>query len=701
MGKRRVSKTLDAKKKKLKDDLESDILTGIFTADKIGGDNIEPHDWENEEQEYEMRPQRTQKEVYEGLPIKGSDGRIKRVVMHKEERQEDEETEEETIPKEVGADEYGTREEKEKNDSEANLLPLERLRKIQEDVSELALKIMEDPEENIQCLTRLRKISESKNTVTCKLGIAALIPVFKSLAPSYRIRSLTEAEKKEKVSKEVARLRQFEQNFIHNYSLYVDLLAKLAKVSRLNSLNNKMTKEEDIQVGNLAAKAACELCISSLRFFNFRSQIFAIVIRRLNKVPSNTDDLEIFKMCLKTLETLLADDTAGDISFDVTRILTKTIRDKEYRVDESVVNVFLSLSVLDDFAPSGEEEGEDYKFKKKDRVHLSKKEKKIRKERKGIEKELKRAEQSITSKERERYQGEILKLLLFFYFELLRAGSLPESQASNNASHLTSSVLEGLSRYGRMANLELLGDFIQVLREIMVDVFQNNSLDSSASSGNEGIFSSLEVRKILLCIRTAFSLITSHRTVGRLPLTIDLSDFVAILYGVIVDVSIDCDIEFSHKTLRLADPSPRTFTSGFKPSVNFSTNAELLLRCLDFIFFHSNNGSALRAASFIKRLFIGLLETPEKTTLATLKFVTKLTSRYEESIKGLWNTEERIAGEGSYILGIEKPDREVQLERCNSGAATLWENVLLEKHYSPYVKEAASTIMKNSQVGGP
>lgn len=91
------------------------------------------------------------------------------------------------------------------------------------------------------------------------------------------------------------------------------------------------------------------------------------------------------------------------------------------------------------------------------------------------------------------------------------------------------------------------------------------------------------------------------------------------------------------------------------------------------------------------------LQTPEKTSLATLKFVGKLVSRYDEGIKGLWNTEERISGEGNYVLGIERLNKDVDIERSNSGAATLWENVLLDKHYANLVKDGSRSLMKNSK----
>ncbi|ODV79115.1 uncharacterized protein CANTADRAFT_80679 [Suhomyces tanzawaensis NRRL Y-17324] len=693
MGKRKLNAKDQEKKKKAKQEQDLELSSGFFNSV-----NKPLHqDWENEEQDYELKPRSVKSvNVTEGLPIKRSDGKIERVVYEKTKKDE-EPKEEEPEAKEVNEPEPEVEQEQEEEDEDAHLTPQERLFKIKEEIADLASKLMEDPEENYQCFTRLRKMSESKNIVTSQLAIMALIPVFKSLAPTYQIRPLTDAEKREKVSKEVARLRSFEQALVTNYILYVDNLAKLAKVSHSNSQNSKKVTPEQVKKGLLATKAACELCLSSLRHFNHRSEVFAIVIRRLNRKPTNADDLDAFSRCVRVLETLLKDDEEnGDISHEVVRLLSKSIIDKKFRVDESVVNIFLSLSVLEDYDPNNNRDIPKKKITKKDRVHLSKKERKARKERKEIEEEMRKAEQALTVEEREKFQAQVLKMLLTLYLQILKAGTHTLDSTKNDASHLMAAVLEGLSRFGQMANLDLLGDFLEVLREIMTDIIQEHSIlndDDDEEVG--GLYSGRQVRTVLLCIATSFTLLLNHASTGKLPMSIDLSKFISSLYGLLTDLSLDADLEFSHKSLRLADPLSQSEFD--KPAVNVSTKSELLLRCLDFIFFRSKNGTVPRATSFTKRLHMSILHTPEKTSLATLKFIGKLTARYDNAIKGLWNTEERISGEGSYVLGIERLDREVELERSNSGAATLWENVLLDKHYCPMVRDGSRSLMKNSK----
>jgi nucleolar complex protein 3 len=48
--------------------------------------------------------------------------------------------------------------------------------------------------------------------------------VFKDIIPGYRIRSLTDKEKAEKVSQMVMRTREFEQGLVSNYQNYLKML---------------------------------------------------------------------------------------------------------------------------------------------------------------------------------------------------------------------------------------------------------------------------------------------------------------------------------------------------------------------------------------------------------------------------------------------------------------------------------------------
>ena len=317
---------------------------------------------------------------------------------------------------------------------------------------------------------------------------------------------------------------------------------------------------------------------------------------------------------------------------------------------------------MNDYSPNSRENDDSPKLKKKDRIHLSKKERKQLKERKLIDKEMREAEQAVTAEQREKNQAQILKMLLLFYLEILKARPVK----------LMAAVLESLSRFGHMVNIDLMGDFLQVMREIAEEILINKDLNSN------------EVRQVLLCIITSFSL------VANLPsrkVVVDLNKFVDYLYSLLPNLSLDTEIEFSHKTLRLMDPLSSELN--IKPSVNVSTKAELLLRCLNAIFFNSKSGSSKRALAFTKRLYLAALHLPEKSSVASMKFIDKLIGRYDD-IKTLYSTEDRVQN-GIYNAEID------ETERANTEVAVLWENVLLDKHYATNVAMGARHLFKNAK----
>ncbi|ONH74350.1 Nucleolar complex-associated protein 3 [Pichia kudriavzevii] len=687
MGKRRVKRASELRNVKRRKEEDSKLQSSVFSRVEDDISDIEvddqneeymevPEEIEDEEAEdYERIPRAfndPDADGEEGLPIRRSDGTLQRRIIMKTSKPTNDEAandEEDGVSGEEEAEDPETREEKqrpgagEEFDEEADesykgLTPEEKVIKTKEDIAEMAQNLIENPEENILQLSRLRRMSNSKNPLTAKLAILAMVPVFKSIAPSYHIRALSESEKKEKVSREVAKLRLFEQHLVLNYKHYVELLAeKAAKFSTQPKVTSL-----DAEMGIIASNAACELA-SALRYFNFRKEVLKIITRRVMKKPQNEHELKVFKKCVSTLEELLVEDASnGDISLELVVLLSKSIRRRAFNVDESIINILLSLTVLNDYSPNSRENDDSPKLKKKDRIHLSKKERKQLKERKLIDKEMREAEQAVTAEQREKNQAQILKMLLLFYLEILKARPVK----------LMAAVLESLSRFGHMVNIDLMGDFLQVMREIAEEILINKDLNSN------------EVRQVLLCIITSFSL------VANLPsrkVVVDLNKFVDYLYSLLPNLSLDTEIEFSHKTLRLMDPLSSELN--IKPSVNVSTKAELLLRCLNAIFFNSKSGSSKRALAFTKRLYLAALHLPEKSSVASMKFIDKLIGRYDD-IKTLYSTEDRVQN-GIYNAEID------ETERANTEVAVLWENVLLDKHYATNVAMGARHLFKNAK----
>ncbi|CEP62727.1 Noc3p LALA0_S06e02344g [Lachancea lanzarotensis] len=654
MGSRKRSqKAVQDKAAKRRKEQDALLEGGLFTRDEV--ENIKDatpakNSWDDDEQAYEMAPRSLGygEDQVEGLPIKVK-GKVERRIRASKPEETDKKEEKEEQPEAVKEDQQ--QDDSDTENEAAQVDTVEGVMKLKEEIAELAENLMENAEENVGCLTRLRKMAQSKNSNTCKFSMLALVSVFKSIIPSYKIRPLSDLERREKVSKEVAKLRNFEATLVHNYKEYIDLLANLAKTPNSSS-------PLQVSLGNLAANALVEI-LPTASHFNFNTEVFSAIIRRICKPNPSADPL--FTSLISALETVLSEDDEGSVSLEIVRIMSKTLKTRLYLVDESVLNVLLSLEVLQDYDPNTKEDtASKPKIKKKDRVHISKKQRKVRKEMKKVEEEMRRAEETVFAEERERNQAEILKLTLALYLNILKNGISP----------LIGAVLEGLSKFGHMSNFDLLGDFLEVMRELIA----TSDLDT---------LSSAETRKVLLCIVTAFSLVSRH---SAMKVTMDLSSFVDALYAIIPNISLDADIEYSHKSLRLADPLNCEFV---KPSVNISTKAELLLRALDYVFFRSKSGSKTRAAAFTKRLHMAASNTPEKTVVAMLKFMDKLIGKYPE-IGGLYSTEDRV-GNGSFQLEADTP------ARSNAEAATIWENTLLLKHYSPLVVKGTKAMLEKSR----
>ncbi|PWW71545.1 NOC3p-domain-containing protein, partial [Tuber magnatum] len=110
------------------------------------------------------------------------------------------------------------------------LLPLrERVIIAKEELANIATLINEDPEENVGLLKRLKEISDDAAVQIRILAIGTMLAVYKDLIPGYRIRALSEGEMRAKVTKEVRKVRGFEQALVSGYSGFVKLLGGLAR----------------------------------------------------------------------------------------------------------------------------------------------------------------------------------------------------------------------------------------------------------------------------------------------------------------------------------------------------------------------------------------------------------------------------------------------------------------------------------------
>lgn len=650
----------------------------------------------NLEQDYERRPRKQKDREREStrLPIKTPDGRVERLQVVEEECNQrsvsgsgcDDESEEEAqVAEEV----------EEKKEPPVSIR--QQILEAKEELARLAGLINENPEEHASAFRAMGEITKSANLTIKNLAMVTQLAVFKDVIPGYRIRPISETDMAEKLSKEVRRLRGFEQALVGSYQTYVKELTKSARYGTGDSFNGQPT------AGDVAISCACALLLA-VPHFNFRGELIKILVNKLSarKIDAN------FHRCIKAIETLFRDDEDGTASLDVVMILTRMMKARNYHVDESVLNTFLHLRLLSEFSskashtkvdkPSG---GKPLKSKKEFRT---KKQRKQLKELKAVEKDFKEADAIVSHEQQDKMQAEMLKLVFVAYFRILKARS----------PALMGAVLEGLAKYAHLINQDFFGDLLEALKDLI------NSADSAmvpnpnaemeeeaAGIGEEQgeatpsfLIAPTEssIRSSLLCITTAFALLAGQDAAkSAQSLNLDLTFFTTHLYKTLHTISLYPDLELSgnqskRPQLRLPDPH---FEASSHPSppllpnhtkVNLQTTPALLLTALNYTL-TPRTTPPLRVAAFTKQLLTTSLQLPEKSSAAVLSLIEKVLKSHGRKLSGLWNTEER---KGDGVFDPWRGD----VEGSNPFAATVWEGELLRLHFSPRVRDGVGGLEK-------
>ena len=640
----------------------------------------------NLEQDYEQRPRKLKKKDKENtrLPIKTAEGRVEPLqVPEVKDEDGDSWLESDNDKEEVRKLDAEIAEDKPKIPVRQQIL------EAKEDMARIASLINEDPEEHAGAFRTLAQISSSKNITIKKLALATQLAVYKDVIPGYRIRPLAEADMTEKVSKEVRRLRSFEQALVGSYQSYVKELAKCAKSSRGD------VAEAQATLATVAISCACTLLLA-VPHFNFRGDLLKILVQKLSGKRTDED----FVRCRETLETLFRDDEDGTPSLDAVTLLTKMMKARGWRVDESVLNTFLHLRLLSEFSSKGSQNhidkptdqdgvnGKKPKFKKEFRT---KKQRKIMKERKAVEKEFKEADATVSHEERDRMQAETLKLVFVTYFRILKT----------RVPNLMGAVLEGLAKYAHLINQDFFGDLLEALKDLtaqadaLLTEYDDEDKEENADDDDDDDDEAAKrdaTRESLLCIITAFALLEGQdASKAASTLILDLSFFIAHLYKTLYSQALNPDIELSAKSMHLPNPhGPSHMPSTTNNKVNIQTITVLLLRSLSSILLPPASIRAVppvRVAAFTKQLLTSSLQLPEKSALAMLGLMMKVTKTHGRKISGMWNTEER---KGDGVFDPLRGD----LEGSNPYASTIWEGELLRLHYCPGVREGAKGIEK-------
>ncbi|KAJ5256971.1 hypothetical protein N7478_013075 [Penicillium angulare] len=662
-------------------------------ASRSKADQYEKDEEWDVEQDYERRPRKTSKKDGERtrLPIKTSEGFVQ--------THDDPEEPTETIDESdsfLGTDDEDMEDESadqsEEIEEKKPKIPIKvQVMQAKEDLAKMASLINEDPEEHIALFkTMAEMVNNPESPVTVKkLALATQAAVYKDVIPGYRIRPLTEEDKTAKVSKDVRKLRDFEQGLVAGYKHYVQKLGTLAKPGR------GQLSEKDASLKTVAINCACTM-IMAVPHFNYRAELLKIIVNRLARRNVDPD----MAKCRETVEDVFAKDIDGIVSLETVRLLAKMMKAREFRIHESVLDTFLHLRLLGEFtfkasAQRIDREGEDQpirrKKQKEKREFRTKRERKVHKERKVVEKDMKQADALVSHEERDKNQAETLKLVFGLYFRILK----------QRIPHLMGPVLEGLAKYARLINQDFFGDLLEAMKDLIGHA-EREELKQENGEGEEEDESEEDTpdtptrdarREALLCIVTAFALLDGQDTSkAATTLHLDLNFFIKHLYRTLYGLSINPDVEFNPNTsLRLPDPNAPEESTRIrnKNKVNFQTPMVLLLRCLQSTLLSRAHGTPppIRLASFAKRIMTSSLQLPEKSALASLSLMTQMSRHHGRRISPLWHSDER---KGDGVFNAYATD----VEGTNVFAGSIWEGELLRQHYCPQVRDAAVDIEK-------
>jgi len=634
----------------------------------------------NLEQDYEQRVRKHKKKEKENtrLPIKTAEGRIQQLQIAQVQSEDEESW--------LGSgDDSEQRQSPPAVEEEIKVPIRQQIIEAKEELARIASLINENPEEHAGGFRTLASIAASSNPTIKKLALATQLAVYQDAIPGYRIRPIAEVDQTEKVSKDVRRLRAFEQTLVSSYQGYIKDLASCAKHQR------SPRSEAAASVSSVAISCACTLIVKAPHF-NFRGELLKILVAKLSSRKVDAD----FVKCREAVEDLFKNDDDGGSSLDTVSLITKMMKARNYQINESILNTFLHLRLLTEFsskasqnrvdrpATNGDMTGQKSKVKKEFRT---KKQRKIMKERKVVEKEFKEADAIVSHEQRDRMQSETLKLVFVTYFRILKA----------RTPNLMGAVLEGLAKYAHLINQDFFGDLLEALKDLTSDAEKllkpEDGISDREDEASTAPTSKRDyTREALLCTTTAFALLDGQDAAkSASALHLDLTFFISHLYRNLHGLSLNPDLELSAKSLRLVDPhstSPSPLTN-VDSKVNLKTTTVLLLRALASML-TPRTIPPVRLAAFTKQLFIASLQLPEKSNLAMMSLLNNVSKIHGRKIASLWNTEER---KGDGMFDALRGD----LESSNPFASTVWEGELLKLHYAPGVREAVKGIEKGIQ----
>ncbi|OQR87805.1 nucleolar complex protein 3 [Achlya hypogyna] len=499
---------------------------------------------------------------------------------------------------------------------ELKALQVRRLAAKKEEMAVLCEAILESPEdglkkskehpENLSKFQQLHAMCEDTDLTLCKLAMLSELSVLLDILPDYRIRIGGDSDGPQK--KKVKEMKEFEASMLNQYQTFLKFLSATA-TSRLAKLNpNQQTRTPGQVVAFELAETAVK-CLAELlkvKFaFNFNLNLIVAMIPF-----SDSAFLTIQRPTCEAFEVVFKADKTGVAALEIVRQMSNYVKKRNHRVTERMIRTLLAMP-LDVTMEAGE-------IARK--VAKSSRKKRRRQQQEGdtIATGLKEAEAVVDKSERDKTQADILHELVLIYFRILK---------NSTYSPAMPAVLEGLTKFAYLINLEIMIDLMKVLKTLL--------------------------REDILPLQSAFhAVLTGIKTLQGpgAELKVDDKEFVDVLYKLLL-----------------------RFVEGENVA-----SFPAALQCVEAVFVRRKEIMVDRVAAFVKRLALISTCLPPHQVLAVSALVRSLFHRYNKLHQLLENDQDRVAS-GVYRADVNDPDF------SNPFAAACWELALLAQHYHPVV----------------
>lgn len=426
----------------------------------------------------------------------------------------------------------------------------------------------------------LQVASYEGDEYTSQLGILSLLAIYRDILPSYRIRLPSAAEMAVKVSLETKRLWDFERALLTNYQQYLKLLENIFKTGG--------SKRTPSQLSVTSMLCMCELLKTAFHF-NFRSNLLAMIMRQIN----NGQCEEVSNACCAAVEHIFANDVQGEIALEATRLLSKAIRDRGFKVRGPVLKTFLSLPLrvhIDEAQAA--------------KIATAAKKRKRDKDLKEIDRELQEGEATVDKILLARCQSDTLQTVTLTYFRILKSDNL---KTSDHMKEILPTCLEGLAKFAHLINIDTVMDLLAVLKDLLKDI------------------DTLPLDAALNCVLTAFQTLSGP---GK-EMQIDQKEYISPLYTQL----------------------PRLISEATDSGKDTAT----MIKCLEAAFIRRREYSTTRVAAFLKQIVTVAMFAPASTAIPLIAFTRQLIQRYPSTHQLLENEEDAITS-GQYCPDVDEPE---------------------------------------------